>query len=175
MKQNDGFVLANGDFNNADSTALVVQQGNNLVGMTDNGSQFITDLTSRSVSYCSMKPKTEEESIVLFNAMNNPEKRIKDCINEVISVKHIFVEVVYCEDKEHVGMKVPCPRIVLIDEKGTGYQAVSKGVYTATKKMIDSFGLPETWDKPKKFKVRQISKSAEVSILTFDAVLPVKK
>lgn len=167
----NGFVPANGTFETANSNALVTTNGNNqLVGVSDDGLSFIANLTERQVNYCSMKPATDEESVILFNAMNNPEKRVKDCINTVIEVKDVFVEVVFLESKEFAGMKEPCPRIVLIDKNGVGYQAVSRGMYTALQKIFTAFGTPDTWKAPKAFTVRQISKSADKAILTLDAV-----
>lgn len=96
--------------------------------------RFIMDLTAeRKVQFCSMVPKNEDEEIILFNAMNNPEKRIGDCINLTIEVKHVFCEVVTCINRE-TGESNICPRIVLIDKDGVGYQAVSMGIYSALKK-----------------------------------------
>jgi hypothetical protein len=170
ITENNGFVVANGSFETATSTAVATVDNNQLTGIADDGMTFISNLTERQISYCSMKPVNEEQSGILFNVMNNPEKRIKDCINEVIEVKDVFVEVVYLEDKNNAGMKVPCPRIVLIDAKGTGYQAVSVGMYSALRKIFEAFGEPTTWNTPKSFKVRQITKSADKSILTLDYV-----
>jgi hypothetical protein len=177
MEGKNGFVVANGTFETADSTSLVTvnQEQNALTGVSDEGFSFIADLTARQINYCSLKPSTDEESIVLYNAMNNPEKRIKDCVNETIEVKDVFVEVVFLESKENPGTKEPCPRIVLIDTQGVGYQAVSIGMYSALKKIFTSFGTPDTWKAPKTFKIRQISKSADKSILTLDAIATPKK
>lgn len=173
---NEGFEKAPGTFDEmTQGTALVEVQGNTMVGRSDDGLNFIADLTARQINYCSMKPQTEEEEVILYNAMNNPEKRIKDCINLEINVKDVFVEVVYLESQDHPGLKEPCPRIVLIDTEGQAYQAVSVGMYSALKKVFTSFGTPDTWKAPKKFRVRQITKSADRSILTLDAVLPTKK
>lgn len=166
---NNGFVQANGDFNNAttESTELQVVQG-----IADDGSSFIINLTQRQVSYCSMKPRNDDEAVILFNAMNSPEKRIKDCINMPIEVKDIFVEVVYPEN-ERTKLREPAPRVVLIDSNGVGYQAVSLGTYTAVKKIMDAFGTPDTWKAPKSFMVKQISKG-DRSVLTLEAVRKTK-
>lgn len=171
----NGFVKVEGNFDEVTETGLVEVKGNTAVGIADDGLNFIVDLTARQVNYCSMTPKTEDEEVVLYNAMNNPDKRIKDCVNLEIEVKDVFVEVVYLESKEQEGVKNPCPRIVLIDKDGVAYQAVSIGMFSALKKIFTSFGTPDKWSAPKKFKVRQISKSADRSILTLDAVLPTKK
>lgn len=131
--------------------------------------RFIADLTAeRKTQFCSMIPKNESEEMILFNAMNNPEKRIGDCINEVIEVKHVFCESVNCVNRDTGEVSI-CPRIVLIDDKGVGYQAVSLGVYSALKKVFAIKGSPETWKKTIKLKVMQITKG-ERKLLTFNMV-----
>ena len=140
------------------------------VAVMDEDERFIMDLTSeRKVQFCSMTPKNEEEEIVLFNAMNNPEKRIGDCINMTIEVKHVYCEVVTCVNRES-GEESTCPRIVLIDKDGIGYQAVSMGVFSALKKVMSIKGNPATWKKPVKLQVKQISKG-DRKLLTFDMVI----
>lgn len=131
--------------------------------------RFIMDLTSeRKVQFCSMTPKNEDEEIVLFNAMNNPEERIGDCINKIINVRHVYCEVVKCINRE-TGDEQLCPRIVLIDDKGKGYQAVSLGVFSALKKIFSIKGNPSTWKKPVKLEVKQITKG-DRKLLTFNMV-----
>lgn len=131
--------------------------------------RFIMDLTAeRKVQFCSMVPKNEDEEIILFNAMNNPEKRIGDCINLTIEVKHVFCEVVTCINRE-TGESNICPRIVLIDKDGVGYQAVSMGIYSALKKIISIKGNPANWKKPVKLQITQITKG-DRKLLTFNLV-----
>lgn len=136
--------------------------------VNDEGENFIVDLTSRQTSYCSMTAETVEEKATLYNAMNNTEKRIKDCINEVIEIKDVFVEVVNCTNQE-TGECSRCPRTVLIDVNGVGYQAVSLGVFSALKKLFNVFGEPSEWEAPIKLKIKQISHGTK-NILTFDIV-----
>lgn len=131
--------------------------------------RFIMDLTAeRKVQFCSMVPKNEDEEITLFNAMNNPEKRIGDCINLTIEVKHVFCEVVTCINRE-TGESNICPRTVLIDKGGVGYQAVSMGIYSALKKIISIKGNPASWKKPVKLQVVQVTKG-DRKLLTFNLV-----
>ena len=135
----------------------------------DGDEKFIMDLTSeRKVQFCSMTPKNEDEEIILYNAMNAPEKRIADCINMTIEVKHIYCEVVTCVNRES-GEESVCPRIVLIDKDGVGYQAVSMGIYSAIKKLMTIKGNPATWKKPVKLKVTQVTKG-DRKLLTLNMV-----
>lgn len=142
---------------------------NAALATMDEDERFIMDLTAeRKTQFCSMIPKNEDEEIVLFNAMNNPEKRIGDCINMAINVKHVFCEVVTCVNRE-TGETNMCPRIVLIDTDGVGYQAVSLGVFSALKKIFAIKGSPTTWKKPVKLQVVQITKG-DRKLLTFNMV-----
>lgn len=144
------------------------EEQNAVTVVNDEGENFIVDLTSRQTSYCSMSAETMEDKALLYNAMNNTEKRIKDCINEVIEVKDVFVEVVNCTNQE-TGVLSRCPRTVLIDVNGVGYQAVSLGIFSALKKLFSVFGEPKDWAAPLKIKIKQVSHGTR-NILTFDIV-----
>lgn len=147
---------------------VTIEEGKTLNFM-DESQNFIADLTTaRDVQYCSMKISNDEDAIVLFNAMNNPEKRIGDCINQVIEVKDVFCEVVNCENRETAQIS-RCPRIVLIDKNGIGYQAVSLGIYSALKKVFALKGTPDQWNEPVKLQVNQVTRG-ERKMLTFKMV-----
>lgn len=144
-------------------------EGNATLTVMEEDERFIMDLTAeRKTQFCSMIPKNEDEEVVLFNAMNNPQKRIGDCINMTINVKHVFCEAVTCVNRE-TGESNLCPRTVLIDTDGVGYQAVSLGVFSALKKIFAIKGTPATWKKPVKLQVVQITKG-DRKLLTFNMV-----
>lgn len=122
----------------------------------DEGFNVVVDMTSAQLSFCSLQAQTHEEKTKLYNAMNNPDKRLADCINMQIKAKDLYIEIVNCTNEE-TGEVNACPRIVIIDEKGVSYQAVSIGIYSALKKAIQVFGAP-TWEKPVVFEVKQVTK-----------------
>lgn len=136
---------------------IAVRQNQNNI-FSDEGYSVAVDLTSAQTQFCSMIATTDEQKAKLFNAMNNPDKRIGDCINMTINAKDLYVEVVNCTNEE-TGEVTACPRIVIIDDKGVGYQAVSVGIFSALKKVIQVFGAP-TWENPVKLKVQQITKGS---------------
>lgn len=145
---------------------MIIAQNNEL---QMEGTNFIADLTQTRVqSYSSFKAITQEEKISFYNAVNSTQKRIGDVINEVITVKDVYVEVVKCINKE-TGEEVDCPRTVLVDEEGTSYQAVSKGIFNGLVKAFQIFGTPDKWETPLSFKVKQVTK-AEFKILTLEMV-----
>lgn len=114
------------------------------------------NLTKSSDSFCSLKAETPQEKATLFRIMNSPEKRISDCINQTILVKDVYCEVVQVTNKE-TGEVNTCPRVVLVDKDGIGYQSVSFGIYGSLKKLFQVYGVP-TWEEPVPVKVIQISR-----------------
>lgn len=152
MKNNDGFVPMN-------ENGLVVAPQNTGVAsnkFSDMGFDISIDMTSAQLAFSSLQAETDDEKAKLFNAVNNPEKRLADCINMKINAKDLFVEVVNCTNEE-TGEITACPRIVIIDDKGVSYQAVSLGIYSALKKVIQIFGTP-TWEKPIPLEIKQVTK-----------------
>ena len=126
---------------------------------------LVTDLENQTKGfYTSMKGDTVEEKAKLFNAMNNPDKRISDMIGKIINVKDVFVEEVRFADEE-TGEITYAPRIVVIDTNGESYQAVSVGVMSAFKKLFQLFGQP-TWPEGIPLEVKQV-KNGKNNILTF--------
>lgn len=144
------------------------EQTTAAVEVMDGNHNFIADLTTRAMQYCSMVAETDSDKAKLYNAMNNPEKRVGDCINEQIAIKDVYVEIVNCTNRE-TGEVTTCPRVVLIDVNGVGYQAVSLGVFSALKKIFAVFGEPNEWYKPLTVKVKQLTKG-ERKMLTLDIV-----
>lgn len=137
---------------------MMVRQGNApaLNRFSDDGFNVKLDMTSAQMSFTSLKAETDKEKADLFNAMNNPEKRVADCINMTIKAKDLYIEIVNVTDEE-TGEVTACPRIVIIDDKGVSYQCVSVGIYSALKKIIQIFGEP-TWEKPIPLEVKQVTK-----------------
>lgn len=145
--------------NQNESTAVTVYN--------EDGFNLVADMTTAKTQFCSMVAKTNEEKAKLFNAMNNPDKRLADCINMEIKAKDLYVEVVNCTNEE-TGEVTACPRMVIIDVDGVSYQAVSVGIYSALKKMIQIYGAP-TWTQPVRMRVKQITKGTR-KMLTLDVI-----
>lgn len=128
--------------------------------------------------FCSLSGGTRAEKARVYNAMNNPEHRIGDCINKELFIKDVLaemIEVSRTDDKDNPVLdengeqvKDLVPRIVLIDDKGEAYQAVSTGIFNAVKKAIAVFGAP-TWDEPLHIIVKQVSLGTN-KMLTFDVI-----
>ena len=146
----------NNPFETNETGVSIVQANTGVNKFADMGFDISVDMTSAQLSFSSLKANTDEEKANLFNAINNPEKRLADCINMKIKAKDLYIEIVNCTNEE-TGEVTACPRIVIIDDKGVSYQAVSLGIYSALKKVIQIFGAP-TWEKPISLEVKQVTK-----------------
>lgn len=104
------------------------------------------DIAGGGKGYCTMTAEDRKAKATLYNACANPEK-ISAHLNHEIRMIHFYVEIIQCVN-ENTGGVVNVPRVVLIDETGKGYQAVSVGVYNAVKRIVSMFGNPNTWDEP---------------------------
>lgn len=118
--------------------------------------------------YCSLQAGTRAERAKVFNASNNPDHKVGDYINKVINVKDVLAEQIQVVNEE-TGEADLAIRVVLIDDKGESYQAVSAGIFNALKKAITMFGSP-TWDEPLPCLIKQV-KVGRGSMLTFDVKL----
>jgi hypothetical protein len=115
----------------------------------EGGSNFIADLTAtKQVAYSSVDiaKASNETKKAYFNAINSTEKRLSEQMNLTLQIKDVYVEVVECKD-DLTGEVQRCPRTVLIDTDGVGYQAVSMGVFGSLKKIFQVFGMPHQWGK----------------------------
>lgn len=123
--------------------------------------------TGGNSTYCSIQATDKASKAKVFNAMNNPDHRVGDYINKQIRLKDVLAEVITMDEKDENDQPVIDPetgepkrtqaiRVVLFDDKGESYQAVSTGVYNAVKKLMMVFGTP-TWDDPITVEVKQVS------------------
>lgn len=132
----------------------------------------LNDGTQTLVS--SFKMDSMEDKLKVLKATNTPDHRIKDFVNMEITIKDIYIETVNVlqEEKDENGNDVyqTCPRTIIVDDKGESYVAVSFGVFSSVKRIVELLGNPHEWDKPIKFKVKQITKG-DRSILTFEPMI----
>lgn len=112
------------------------------------------DLNSHSSAYCTMQALDNKARVTLFNACSNPVK-LSTMINKRFKLLHIYAEIIRVKS-EMSGEMVNAPRVILIDDHGQGYQAVSTGIYNSVKRIISLFGNPATWDAPHTVEVQHV-------------------
>ena len=102
--------------------------------------------------YCSKVAQTEKEKKELFNALESCDALLNDCVGQEIDIKDIYVEEKQVMDDETGEIKTKY-RTILFDENGQTYATGSYGIYNILKKIVQIYGLPESWEKPLKVKV----------------------
>lgn len=147
---------------------------NNMVMVQEERKSLISVEQDKSRTYCSVVAETEEEKIMLYNALNGDAdgKRVQDMINMEIEVKDVAFEIVDLID-DKTGEVEEAPRAILISPDGEVYNATSFGVLSSIQRCISVFGEP-TWIPAKKFRVKQ-AKTKNGTMLKLDMVLPKKK
>lgn len=123
----------------------------------NNGSMMVADVMNTGVGYTDMDLADRSAAIAFYNATGNPANKLKEHVNEVLSLVHVSVECVEVSDENNPDDKVLAPRIVLITEDGQSYACVSIGVYQSLKRMFSLLGAPDTWTEPVKIKPVLIS------------------
>ena len=83
----------------------------------DMGFDVSVDMTSAQTQFCSMVAETDADRANMFNAMNNPDKRLADCINMTIKAKDLYIEVVNCTNEE-TGEITSVTEKIRIEEAG---------------------------------------------------------
>ena len=102
--------------------------------------------------YCSKVAETEKEKKELFNALESCDALLNDCVGQEIKIKDIYVEEKQVMDDETGEIKTKY-RTILFDENGQTYATGSYGIYNILKKIVQIYGLPESWEKPLLVKV----------------------
>lgn len=100
--------------------------------------------------YCSVKANTQGEKVKLFNALENADVRLNDCVGQEIAIKDVYVERYVKQENDEEKVKF---RTILFDEDGKTYVTASYGIYNCVSKIFRTFGTPDIWSESLKVKV----------------------
>ena len=104
-------------------------------------------------SFTTIKVEDKKSAAKVYNAATGKCESLRENVNTVIPMKDIYIEKVYLkirDDKgEETGEVQEANRMVIISEDGRNYSTCSKGVYSALKRIISIFGMPEDWENGK--------------------------
>lgn len=117
----------------------------------------VSDVMNTGLGYTDMNLSDRSAAVAFYNAMSNPSDKLKEHVNEVLSLVHVSVECVEVSKDDVPEEKSIAPRIVLITADGRSYSCVSVGVYQSLKRMFTLLGNPDTWTEPVKIKPVLIS------------------
>lgn len=112
--------------------------------------------------YCSKNIDSMEDKKELFNALESCDVLLNDCVGQEIEIKDIYVEEKEVCDHETGEIKIKY-RSILFDVNGQTYATGSYGIYNILKKIVQIYGLPDTWEEALKVKVskRNIGKGKQ--------------
>lgn len=96
--------------------------------------------------YCSVKTDSIEEKKKLFNALENCDLLLNNCVGEQIVMKDIYVEQYIDKKSEDEDGKVKY-RTIIFAEDGKTYVSTSYGIYNILNKIFAIYGTPDKWDK----------------------------
>ena len=104
--------------------------------------------------WSSLKPQTNGEKAILFQAIDGDCKSFNDLVGQQINVIHVVMRPATTTDDE-TGEVRDGTRIVLIDDKGQCYAGMSEGVLNSLRSLSMAFG-PPPWAPPMPVNFRQI-------------------
>lgn len=111
--------------------------------------------------YIGKIPSTDEESAVLFEAMNTPSNPVNQAINIPLKIVNVFCQYVTIDNTNKKDESEPdtvtLPRTVLITEDGNSYGCTSTGIYNSLEKLFAIYGSPNDWTAPMEMVVKQVA------------------
>lgn len=98
------------------------------------------------VGYSSLKADDQASRVALYNATSGSTP-LEDQIGVEFALANIVVTVVTLPDMQ---TKVPTdlPRVILIDDKGNAYHAISGVLFDDVQKALNMLGEPHEWTEP---------------------------
>lgn len=111
-----------------------------------NNDNFLSEEQKRVYSSKSMK--TIEDKKELFNALEECDLLINDCVGETIDIKDFYIEE-YDKADETTGELKTKYRTIIFDKDGKSYATGSYGIYNSIKKLIMVYGYPTYTDEVK--------------------------
>lgn len=107
---------------------------------------LIANLANGTPSMVSTLPvDTFESKRVAYGLMTQSESlEDQGMLGKPFNLTHIIAHPVTITTKE--GERVEAPRVVLVDDAGNGYAAVSSGIFKAVEDIVAFFGMPEEWE-----------------------------
>ena len=123
----------------------------------NNGPVQVLDVMDTGLGYTDMNLSDRSAAVAFYNATSNPANKLKEHVNEVLSLVHVSAECVEVRNDDVPEGKTIAPRVVLITDDGKSYSCVSVGVYQSLKRMFTLLGTPDTWTEPVKIKPVLIS------------------
>lgn len=116
--------------------------------MVKENNNFLEEEQKRVFS--SKKTDTIEDKKALFNALEECDFLLNDCVNKEITIKDFYIE--EYENVNESGEVVNKYRTIIFDTDGKTYATGAYGIYNSIKKLIMVYGYP-TYEKGVKVQI----------------------
>ena len=90
--------------------------------------------------YSSFDVESKENKAKLFNATENADALVNDCINQELVLKDVYMERIPFVDEETGEQKVKY-RTILFDDAGQSYATGAYGIYNTVAKILSIYGI----------------------------------
>lgn len=111
----------------------------NKMIVKENNNNLMEDMKINT--YCSIECETIEDKKRLYNALEECDVLLNDCVGAIIDIKDIYCEEKEVLDKETGEVKTKF-RTIIFDQDGQTYATGSYGIFNSIKKIIGIFGYP---------------------------------
>lgn len=126
------------------------------------------DFENESTMFSSFNGDDNKSKVILYNAINSPDKKLADFVGKKVVIRDFVIEKVTLVNDE-TGEPTVCPRCVLIDMENKSYSCVSFGMLSSLKKLSVIFGAP-TWTDGVEVEVQNITTGHGKKTLTLKAL-----
>lgn len=117
--------------------------------------------------YCSVSNGTMEDKKKLFNALENCDKLLNDCVGEHIKIKDVYIEQFMSGNEGEQSVKY---RTIIFAEDGQTYATTSYGIFNILNKILGIYGTPDTWETSVEVEVAKRPLGNGKTSLTFKLV-----
>lgn len=101
----------------------------------------------RSNVMSTFKGDSFTDKVAVIDAMTNA-KPLSENLGTVINLKNVVIQVIEMPEEVNgakTGKMVEAPRIILVDEDGTSYAAISNGILKSLENFFGVLGQPDEW------------------------------
>lgn len=123
-------------------------------GLTRSGVEATMDSLSGShANVVSSYEGADFETLVQVASVVGNAEKLSENLDKPLNIVHYVAQQTEVESRTKPGVMEPAVRIVLVDDDGSAYAAMSTGIAKSLENLVGIVGRPATWKAPIKLKV----------------------
>lgn len=138
--------------NSLDKAIAILKSGETDIFSTFDGADFETQLD-------------------VVDAVTTAE-RLSDHPGTVIQLRNVVIQPIELTNDD--GATVRVPRVILVDEDGTSYAAISNGILKSLQTLFGLVGFPADWPRALSVQMKEVRTRAGFRTMTISLVRPEK-